>query len=144
MRERVRALLIGGDEAGGWPREIGVAIARLGFGLSMALGHGLAKVPVSEQFIEGVARMGFPMPGAFAWAAALAELVGGLLLALGLLTRPAALVVLQTMLVAAFIRHGGDPFKKQEMALLYASASVIFLSIGSGRLGLDAWLRRKL
>jgi putative oxidoreductase len=44
--------------------------------------------------------MGVPMPQTMAWAAALAELGGGALLALGWLTRPAALALCGNMAVA--------------------------------------------
>ncbi len=42
------------------------------------------------------------------------------------------------MLVAAFIIHGDDPFKKQEFALLYAVPCVALMLTGPGRLSLDA------
>jgi len=42
-------------------------------------------------FINDVAKMGFPLPTFFAWCAVLAEFFGGILLMLGLMTRPAAL-----------------------------------------------------
>lgn len=88
--------------------------------------------------------MGFPLPALFAWAAALSELGGGLLLAIGLLTRPAALTVLITMLVAAFVRNAGAPFGDRELALLYGIAALLFLLAGAGRYSLDAQLRRKV
>ncbi len=40
-----------------------------------------------DWFINDVAKMGFPAPVFFAWCAVLAEFVGGILLALGLLSR---------------------------------------------------------
>ena len=118
----------------------GILILRFFFGLTMALSHGMNKIPPSEGFTAVVASMGFPFASFFAWLAALSESVGGLLIAIGFLTRPAAFFLLQTMLVAALIKHGGDPFKKMESALLFASFSLSILFIGAGRWSLDARL----
>ncbi len=111
-------------------------------GLAMAIAHGWGKLPPSEGFItHAVGGMGLPAPAFFAWAAGLSEFVGGLLLALGLLTRPAAFFVLVTMLGAGFVLHAGDPFGDRELALLFAASAFAFLFVGSGRFGLDRFLR---
>ena len=136
-------LLIGGAGGGSALADAGLLALRLFAGLSMAFAHGLGKLPISEGFAGGVAEMGFPAPGLFAWAAALAEFAGGLLLAFGLVTRPAGLSLLITMAVAAFVRHGGDPFAKRELALLYGAVALLFMLVGAGRFSVDAWLRRR-
>lgn len=123
--------------------DVGLTVLRVFAGLSMGLAHGYGKLPVSDQFVEGVANMGFPMPEVFAWAAALAECVGGLLLAAGLLTRTSALFIAGTMIVAAFITHGSDPFRVKEMALLYGCIAIAFLFVGGGRFSIDFALRRR-
>jgi putative oxidoreductase len=96
---------------------------------------------------------------AFAWAAALSETLGGLLVGLGLFTRFAAPACAFTMAVAAFGRHQahqhlmvklglrsageetlkawGDP----EMALLYLACFVAVALMGAGRFSLDHLLR---
>lgn len=117
---------------------------RLFAGLSLALAHGLGKTPPSERFVAGVAELGFPAPTLFAWSAALAELAGGALVAVGLATRPAAAMAAFTMLVAAFGRHAADPFAKKELALLYLAIMVAFVLMGGGRFSLDAFVRRAL
>lgn len=122
--------------------DIGLLILRLGFGLTMAFAHGLGKVPPSEGFINATASMGFPLPTLFAWAAGLSELLGGVLIAIGLATRPAAFFLAITMAVAAFVRHGPDPFSDKEMALLYLFASVVLVVAGAGRYAVDRALRK--
>jgi putative oxidoreductase len=103
----------------------------------------------SDQFIGGVAGLGFPAPTAFAWAAALTEFVGALLLAAGLLTRPVALAVAFNMAVAAFGVHLHDPIvasgggRSKEMALLYMAPAILFLLAGAGRYSLDALIARR-
>lgn len=123
-------------------QDLGLLLLRVFAGLSLALAHGLGKLPPSERFVAGVVEMGFPAAPLFAWAAGLSETVGGLLLALGLLTRPAAFFVLVTMLVATFVRQAGDPYLERELALLFAFVATQFLLAGPGRLSLDALLRR--
>ncbi len=120
---------------------IGFAILRAFAGFALALQHGIHKVPPSERFVQIVGEMGFPVPGFFAWAAAFAESVCAMLMAVGLWTRPAALLVTINMAVAAFIRHAGDPFARRELALLYFCIAFAFMLAGGGRYSLDAWLR---
>jgi putative oxidoreductase len=142
------SVLASGDEPKSIVADLGFTAMRVAAGLMMAFGHGLAKVPPAEGFVEAVGSLGFPAPAAFAWAAALSELVGGLLIAAGLFTRPASLFLAVTMGVAAFLKHGADPLfsregPSKELALLYFAAAVAFLLAGSGRFGLDFLLRRK-
>ena len=123
--------------------DAGLLVVRLFAGLALAFGHGLGKLPPSPGFVEGVGAMGFPLPGLFAWAAAVAEFAGGLLLAAGLLTRPASLLIFFTMATAAFIRHAPDPFSGKEKALLFLFVALLFLLAGAGRYSLDALLARR-
>lgn len=119
-------------------------LLRVFAGLAMAFGHGMGKIPPPEMFIAGVEQLGFPVPLFFAWAAGLSEFAGGILLAAGLLTRPAAFLVSSTMMVAAFLQHGNDPFNVQELSLFYLTASLFFLVRGGGQWSLDHLLSRKL
>ena len=121
-----------------------LALARVFIGLTMAFAHGMGKLPPPQMMIDGVGAMGFPAPMLFAWAAALSEFLGGILIALGLFTRPAAIGWIFTMGVAAFVAHGADPFAKKEMALLYLAFSVLLVGTGAGRFSIDAILGKKL
>jgi putative oxidoreductase len=122
--------------------DFGLFLWRLFLGASMAVAHGWGKIPVSEGFVQGVGSLGFPVPVVFAWAAALSEFLGGILLALGLATRFAALSVIITMGVAAFGMHLNDGFSGMEMALLYFVGAMPFLFYGAGRFSLDRALNR--
>lgn len=116
---------------------LSLAALRIFAGLSMAFAHGLGKLPPPEKLIEGVGAMGFPAPELFAWLAALSEFAGGILLAVGFLTRPAAAFMAITMFVAAFVVHSADPFNVKEMALLYFFISVAFAVRGANRISVD-------
>lgn len=129
-------LIQGTDEGSVW-NEAAMTALRVFAGLSMAFAHGLGKLPPSPQFVDGVEGMGFPLPVLFAWGASLAEFVGGLLLAVGLLTKPAALSIALTMVVAAFVAHAADPFQRKEMALLYFFICLIFAVRGAGKWSVD-------
>lgn len=123
--------------------DVGLLILRVGVGLSLAFAHGLGKLPPSDGFVEATAGLGFPAPVVFAWAAALSEFAGGLLIALGLLTRPAAVFVAITMAVARLGAHGSDPFGDGELSLVYLLVAVAIACIGAGRFSLDRVLWRR-
>ncbi|HZN66498.1 MAG TPA: DoxX family protein [Tepidisphaeraceae bacterium] len=142
----LRDVLFGGAGSGSWFGDIGLLVLRL-TGLILAVGHGLKKWPPPEMFVGGVQKLGFPAPTFFAWMAVLSEVVGGFLLALGLLTRPAAFLVAGTMLVAAFGQHRSDPFfmgptgPSKEPAILFLLPALALLFTGAGRYGVDYFLR---
>ena len=133
---RLLARLAQSSDAGA---QIGLLVLRVWFGGVLALSHGFGKVRNLGAFSENLANT-VPLPWLLGPAAALSELVGGLLLAVGLLARPAAAFVLTTMLVAAFHVHAADPFIKKEFALAYGVAALVVLIAGPGRLSLDQLL----
>jgi putative oxidoreductase len=114
--------------------DAGLLWLRVLTGAAMAY-HGYGKVfgGHMDKMIEGVAGMGFPSPVFFAWAAAMSEFGGGILLVLGLFTRLAALFILITMGVAVFVVHGKDPFTVKELALaFFVNAGALFI-MGGGK-----------
>lgn len=137
----IKPYLVGGYDLPSRVADIGPAALRIFTGLSMALAHGINKMPPSEQFVDGVEGLGFPLPIVMAWAAALSEFLGGLMLAAGLLTRFASVMIIGTMAVAAFMVHASDPYNVKEMALLYGIIAVAFAFKGAGRYSIDRLLR---
>lgn len=121
-----------------WP------VLRITLGALLAL-QGWSKVSGGAM---GVARtyesLGVPVPEIAAWAVIAAELGGGVLLLLGLFTRPAALAVLLTKLAAVFYAHtaslgelGSAQGAAAAFAVLTAVAALGFLLRGAGSLSLD-------
>tara|TARA_Y100000310_G_scaffold153608_2_gene153033 strand:- start:4254 stop:4667 length:414 start_codon:yes stop_codon:yes gene_type:complete len=77
------------------------------------------------------------------------ELVGGLLIALGLITRLAALITSLEMLIAYFMAHASNGLvplvNRGELALLYFAAFLVVLIYGAKKWGLDlAIFKREL
>jgi putative oxidoreductase len=136
----MRKFVFGGAGGASAAVDFGLMALRVFAGLAMAFGHGIKKLPPPDGFVKGVVGMG--MPAFMAWGATFAELGCGILLALGLFTRPAATLILITMSVAFFGVHRNDPFGRQELALLYGFISLFFVLAGSGRFGVDQLIRK--
>jgi putative oxidoreductase len=121
---------------------LGLLVLRLVAGLFLAT-HGWAKFhdpSMKSQFFDGVSKMNLPAPNILAWAAIVAELVGGVLLALGFLTRLWAFLIMCVMGMAVFKVHWGQGHQAMEMAALYGGIAVAFLFGGAGRLSVDGML----
>ena len=122
---------------------VGLLIMRLFFGLTMAFAHGFGKIPPPDALVGFIASKSIPFPGLMAWAASLAEFGGGIFIALGLATRLSTIPWIVTMMVAAFVAHGADPFAKKELALSYLIVGVILFLTGPGRFSIDALIVKK-
>ncbi|MET7999871.1 DoxX family protein [Nonomuraea glycinis] len=89
----------------------------------------------------GFAQMGVPQPQLAAAFSTIGETVGGALLIIGLLVRPAALVLLIGMVGAIMFGHWGKGIFVQEggweLPAALGSVALLFLALGGGRLGLD-------
>lgn len=66
-----------------------------------------------------------------------AEVVCSFLLILGLLTRPAALVLVVNMTVAAFLVHSEHLFSQRELALMYLAIYIVITVSGGSKYSLD-------
>ena len=120
-----------------YSRDGAILLLRLWLG-AMLIYHGQGKIFGNmERFIHGVSNMGFPAPEVYGWAAALTEFVGGILIASGFFTRPAASFAICTMFVAGFIRHSADPFGRKELAFTYLVMAAVVLIAGPGKFSID-------
>lgn len=138
----LKTILFGGETGLSYAANAGLALLRIFTGISLAFAHGIGKVPPGEGLITGTANLGFPMPVLFAWAAGLSEFLGGILLALGFLTRISSFFIACTMLTALIGVHGADPFQKQELAFLYFFVAIAFMLKGAGDWSVDSFLRK--
>ncbi|MEN3609611.1 DoxX family protein [Plantactinospora sp. ZYX-F-223] len=81
------------------------------------------------------------------WYAALIQLVGGLLVLVGLSTRPAAIICSGSMAYAYFVVHQPDALlplnNGGETAALFCWSFLLVAALGAGRWSLDAALARR-
>ncbi|WP_266204992.1 DoxX family protein [Pontibacter kalidii] len=124
--------------------DVALLIARVGIAALMLV-HGLPKLEqlFSAGPVQFPAVFGLSATTALALAV-FAEVICSLLLLAGLATRLAAIPLIITMLVAAFVVHGADPFAQKELALLYLLPYVVLLLTGSGKYSLDYLLLQKV
>ena len=115
------------------------ALLRIGAGL-LFMEHGLQKL---FGMFGGMGPQGgtVPLNSMFGLAGVL-EFGGGILLILGFLTRPVALILAIEMISAFFIAHaprGGMPIQNGgELPLLYSLAFLALFGLGAGPLSVDA------
>ena len=138
----LKKILFGGESGLSPLANAGLTLLRIFAGASLCMAHGIGKLPPSDGFVEATAKLGFPLPVVFAWAAALSEFLGGAFLALGLFTRVSSFFIAFTMLVALLGVHRADPFQKQELAFLYFFIALAFMLKGSGDWSIDSFLRK--
>ena len=143
---RLKQLL---SDPGAPSRDAGILLLRVGLGI-MFVGHGYPKLaggPDTWQvYGEAMRHVGIPAaPLLWGFLAGLAELGGGILFGLGLLFRPACLVLAVTMLIAT-VNHlaQGDGFIPASHPVEAGLVFLAFLFIGPGRWSLDARLARKI
>jgi putative oxidoreductase len=127
--------------------DLGLAILRVTTGTILAA-HGAQKL-----FVYGVAgvsgafaQMGIPMPGIAGPSTGLVELLGGLALIVGLLTRLAGFGLAIAMLGAiGFVHLAGGFFAPNgiEFPLALLGATVALAVAGAGRYSLDALIARR-
>lgn len=116
------------------------AIFRVVVGVMM-IHNGIDKLSNIESFAEAyVAYMGLPFPIFLSYVAAFTELIGAPLVAIGFLTRPAALGLFSTMCVAMYhhILVAGLSIPYLELSAIYAASFLFFLVNGAGLFSTDA------
>ena len=124
-------------------RDLGLLLLRGTIGLYMAIGHGWGKIlggPEQWAQLGGVMEgiFGFVvLPTVWGFLAAVAEFVGALLVTVGLLTRPAALVLVLNMAVAALAHITGVIEGSPESALIYGVVFLSLVLVGPGAYSID-------
>lgn len=108
---------------------------------TMMIHNGFDKLGNVESFAEAyVAYIGLPFPIFFTYVAAFTEVIGAVLLILGLFARPAALGLFATMCVAMYhhILVAGLSIPYLELSAIYAACFLFFLVNGAGLFSSDA------
>jgi putative oxidoreductase len=143
----IKEILLANIEGG---LDIGLLILRVAIGLCFVV-HALGKLGIvgpgnMDGFAAWLKDLGVPFAAMQARVAMSSELIGGACLALGFATRPAAFMLLGTMVVAMAIGHKGggylitnDP-PGAEYTINLAAIMVFFLLVGPGVYSLDVML----
>lgn len=124
--------------------DLGLLLLRIGAG-GLMLTHGTPKLIK----LFGGEEIAFADPfglgmGVTLALAVFAEFICSILLIVGLGTRLAAIPLMITMAVAAFLVHAADPFQRKELAIIYLLVFTVLLITGAGKHSLDFyWLKRK-
>lgn len=122
--------------------DLGLLLLRLSVG-GLMLFHGVAKVMGGYVFIGSMLE-NIGLPSFLAWGAVAAELVGSIMIILGVWTRAAAFVMVGDMVVAILMAHMGDIFSVDpatggwaiELPMLYLLGSAALCFTGAGKLSI--------
>lgn len=117
-------------------KDLGLLILRVGISASM-LTHGYGKF---LKLFSDPSNFGDPIglgPTISLILAVIGEFIAPLLIIIGYKTKLASIPALITMLVAAIIVHGDDPFAKKEKAILYAICFLVLALTGAGKYSID-------
>lgn len=115
---------------------LGLLLLRVSFAGTMLV-HGIPKL---LKLVSGNFEFGNPIaigPELSLILTVIGEAICPLLIIIGFKTRLAAIPPIITMLVAAFVVHGADPFQKKELALLYLFGFVAIALLGGGKFGVS-------
>jgi putative oxidoreductase len=135
-------------DSSGFLTNLALLIVRVAIGVCFVI-HGLGKLGIvgtgnMTGFVEWLESLDVPMAPVQARLAMLSEICGGTALALGLLTRPACLLLIFTMIVAGRIGHKGAGYlitnepQGAEYTINLAVVCFVILLLGPGVVSLDA------
>jgi len=126
-------------------REYGAVFVRLvvGFVLIYGTQDNVFSHERMLEFRDFLAARRVPLPLFAAYLSAYAQFVCGILYVLGLLVRPAALVMVVNFVAALVIAHLDTPLDAARLALCMLFSSLFLLFNGAGELSLDNYLSRR-
>jgi uncharacterized membrane protein YphA (DoxX/SURF4 family) len=149
MKKKLQSFLFSNSLNDNIVIHIGWLLFRLHIGLSLAIHAGLPKMQeglAPDWFIKQVGELGFtfPTPGFWATLASWGEFVGGLFVAVGLLSRFMGLQLVFQFFVISFLWYDSpEPLTGMyfQQTLFWGYALVVFL--GGGKYSLDALINKK-
>lgn len=128
-------------------RDIGLLVSRIVLGGVLVMrGWNTWITEGLQAQVNHFVDLGVPQPQLFAWAMVLIELIGGVLLIVGLLTPIAgAMILIGSVLLIIFgqfhnglwVENGGF-----EYTIVIAALALIFVCFGGGRVALDMLFKR--
>lgn len=148
MNHTIKTFISGRTAYNSVPQDIGFLLLRFFTGLALCTVFEklLPKSGIwgpQDWFIHDVADMGFPFPVFFAWIAVLSEFIGGILLMLGLYTRPAAIMNVMVTFTATFIYHDGDLSGSGLFSFFFMIMCICIVLFGPGKFSMEHLLARR-
>ncbi len=139
-QDRLRSLMTASWNMSFWP-----TLWRVTLGILIMAFHGAPKVLEGKMggMIEDLTTLGWPMPTVQAFMASYIEFAGGILLILGLFTRPVAAAMVVLFAIITFVYLGQDPFIAKEKAFVFLMMSIYVFWAGPGTWSVDHFLFRK-
>ena len=152
MKTQLRQFLFGTSLGENTAMNIGWLLFRLHVGLSIAIHAGwpkMSSIAAPGWFVDQVAGLGFtfPSPGFWAVTASWGEFVGGILIAIGLFTRFAAVQLAFQFFVIAFLWYDNpEPLTGMYFQHLLFWSYVLVVFLGGGKYSIDSLImkRRKI
>ncbi len=122
----------------------GIALIRIIVGLFMVY-HGWEVFDPAkmQEYTTWNSFKGYSSPAFMVYLGKVAELVAGAMLTLGLLTRPAALMIAGTMLYISVFVGNGRVWYEDQHPFLFVLLAMVFIFTGPGAWSLDKALYRK-
>ncbi|UWX62051.1 DoxX family protein [Chryseobacterium oranimense] len=125
------------------PKDIVLFAVRVFVGFAM-LSHGFPKL---QMLLEGGKIEFFDFIGLGPLVTlvltVIAEFVCSILLILGLFTRVSLGLLIFTMIIAAFVVLGANPFEKRELSLIYLSVYLLLMAFGAGKISVDHMIEKR-
>jgi putative oxidoreductase len=142
--------VIRGSSARSYLRDIGLLLARVGLGVVM-VAHAKLEYDFAGGSVAGVGRLfaqaGVPLAAISGPANMLFELIGGILMIVGLAVVPVGVLMALNMLGAWVFVHTSGLFSQDhngpELVIVLGLLSLVLATTGSGRLGLDYVITRR-
>ena len=124
------------------PYDLGLTIVRIFAGIIIIpFGMEMFDAEAMSGYTKWLTDIGLPLPGFMAYVGKVAELVGGIFLILGLLTRLASVFLMITMAVITFVMSSGSI---TDMTFLLLLLFAVYLFSGGGKYSVDALIAKKL
>ena len=124
------------------PYDLGLTIVRIFAGIIIIpFGMEMFDAEAMSGYTKWLTDIGIPLPGFMAYVGKVAELVGGIFLILGLLTRLASVFLMITMAVITFVMSSGSI---TDMTFLLLLLFAVYLFAGGGKYSVDALIGKKL
>lgn len=95
------------------------------------------------EFRDFLESLHVPYPLFSAQLSVYAQFVCGVLFIVGLLTRPAAVVMIINFVAALYIAHRGQTFQEAFVPLTMLTAAIFFLFYGAGKFSIDNYLLKR-